>query len=228
VSATSCAILFTKPAVPGRVKTRLIPHLSPQRAAELHAAFQEDAIQRLSPGSYDLHIAWDLAAAEAIPSIPGCPGFRQEGEDLGARLFHALSVRRERYRQLAVVGSDLPGLGQEHIMAAFQGLGQGAEVVLGPAADGGYFLLALRSRALERRLFDGIAWSTESVLESTLQRCEELSLATMLLPVGHDVDTPADLEHLIERFGAGEVESPRTAAVLRAWGFLDSQGEDLS
>jgi len=98
-----------------------------------------------------------------------------------------------------------------------EALDAGREAVLGPAADGGYYLIALRREALHRRLFEGIAWSSPSVFGATLTRLGELGLDTALLPEAHDLDTVADLARFRQRLERrAELRSlcPRTAEVL--------------
>ncbi len=82
--------------------------------------------------------------------------------------------------------------------------------MLGPAEDGGYYLIALRAAALDPRLFAEIPWSTAGVLAATLERCRELGLAVELLPRAADVDTPADLRRLAAEMAAGDLGCPRT------------------
>src|SRR4029077_14050553 len=99
-----------------------------------------------------------------------------------------------------------------------------ADVALGPAEDGGYYLIAVRPGALSRRLFEGIAWSTERVLAQTLERCRELGLRVAMLPMAADVDTPDDLRRLAARLGeepeGGCPACPRTRELLAAWQLL--------
>jgi glycosyltransferase A (GT-A) superfamily protein (DUF2064 family) len=145
---------------------------------------------------------------------------RQEGSDLGERLFRALSWGAGEAESVAAVGSDLPTLSAERVEEAFALLEAGGDVVLGPAADGGYYLIALRRSAVHSRLFAEIAWSTDQVLPTTLARCAELGLRALLLAPGADVDTPADLERLAGELAAGDCGCPRTRALLAAWGRL--------
>lgn len=216
-------LVFTKPARPGRVKTRLIGELTAAEAAELHAAFRDDLCERLAGGDYRLEIAWDLDDGEAVPAGPA-PGTRQVGGDLGARLFHALTGAARRFEAVAAVGSDHPELAPATVDDAFRRLAAGADVVLGPVADGGYFLIALRRDAVRRELFEGVAWSTETVLADTLARARALGLAAELLPPGHDVDRPADLAALARRLAQRDAAAcdacPRTRALLESWGRL--------
>lgn len=222
-------VLFTKPAVPGRVKTRLVGELSPEGAAELHRAFLDDLAERLraaeARGAFELWAAWALEEGEALPPGPGRP-IRQEGKDLGERLFRGLARAADGGGAVAALGSDHPTVPLEAVEEAFRRLAAGADLVLGPSRDGGYYLIALTARsggALRRELFEGIAWSTDRVLGETLERAASLGLRTELLDEGTDVDTPEDLR----RLAAGLAEDPglaalcpRTADLMASWGYL--------
>jgi rSAM/selenodomain-associated transferase 1 len=236
-------VLFTKPAIPGRVKTRLVGHgpgeLSAEGAAELHRAFLDDVAERLlaaeARGELELLTAWALDGPDGqrgdapLPDGPG-RSFRQQGATLGDRLVHGLSVAAEgdaavaatdpTGAAVAALGSDHPTVSTETIRDAFERVEAGAEVVLGPSDDGGYFLIALAPGALRRELFDGVAWSTSAVLEQTLERAAGLGLSVELLPTGHDVDTAEDLDRLARELSDPEVAAlcPRTRALLAAWG----------
>lgn len=220
-------LLFTKPAREGRVKTRLIGDLTPAQAAALHTAFLDDLLDRLREGlreeDIELRLAWALEPGEAVPSGP-LPGVRQEGSDLGERLYRALSGAAAEGGAVMALGSDHPTLPLTLVHRAFERVEAGADVVLGPAEDGGYYLIALRPEAVAPRLFEGIAWSTPQVLAATLDRCRELGLRVELLPAASDVDTPEDLRRLAARMAAeGDLGCPRTYALLASLGLLPSQ-----
>ncbi len=240
-----CLLLYTKPARPGRVKTRLIGaalkegrrNLSPQgisaeQAAQLHAAFLGDLSERLVAGRFRLRVAWALAAGEeSFPAdlVTGADDHvRQEGSDLGARLFHGLAAAAGRFPAaaagrfpvIAAVGSDHPELALETVEEAFERLESGADAVFGPAEDGGYYLVALRAAAVRRELFAGVDWSTGEVLAQSLARCRRLGLETSLLKGGHDVDVARDLRRLAARLQASSDLCPRTRALLADWGWL--------
>ncbi len=212
-------LLFTKPARAGRVKTRLIGDLSAGEAAELHAAFLGDLVERLGQGAFSLHLAWALEPGEEIPPGP-VPGVRQSGADLGDRLYRALAEAAQAAPFVAALGSDHPTLPLDLAHRAFAALEAGTDVVLGPAEDGGYYLIALRAAAVRRRLFADVPWSTPGVLAATLERCRELGLAVELLPEAADVDTPEDLRRLAARLAAGEADCPRTKDLLATWNRL--------
>ncbi len=215
-----CLLVFTKPARPGRVKTRLIGALDAGRAAELHQAFLDDLVARLRGGRFALKIAWALERGEDQPSSP-LPAVRQRGKSLGERLYAALREAADEHRFVAAVGSDHPRLPLELVDRAFRELEGGAQVVLGPARDGGYYLIAAAARALSRELFEGVPWSTDGVLEATLERCRRLGLRPCFLPPADDVDTPGDLARLARELAGGSgPECPRTRGLLATWGHL--------
>jgi rSAM/selenodomain-associated transferase 1 len=197
-------LLFTKPARQGRVKTRLIGDLTAAQAAELHAAFLDDLLARLAGGSFELRLAWAMEPGEPVPIDywPGVDSSRQEGADLGDRLFGALAAAARGGAAVAALGSDHPTIEIDLVERAFAAVEGGADVALGPAEDGGYYLIALAAGAVRRRLFEEVPWSTDGVLAATLARCDELGLAVELLPVGADVDTPADLARLAAHLAA--------------------------
>lgn len=217
-------LVFTKPAHPGRVKTRLVGEgtgeLSAAQAAELHEAMTLDLLDRLAGGRFDLRVAWALEPGEEPPGWSP-PWVRQEGPDLGARMHAALSgSAAEGCAAVAAVGTDHPLLGRTEVEEAFARVEAGAGAVFGPAADGGYYLVALAAgAALRPEIFEGIAWSTPAVLAETHARCRRLGLAVELLPEGRDVDTPEDLAALPGLL-AGAGGAPRTAALLARWGRL--------
>lgn len=218
-------VLFTKPAVPGRVKTRLVGELSAAEAAQLHRAFVEDVAERLlaaeARGELELLTAWALEDREPLPEGPG-RSFRQAGATLGDRLHRGLAAASAGGAPVAALGSDHPTVTIATVADAFARLEAGADVVLGPSADGGYFLIALAPHAVRQELFAGVAWSTGAVLDETLERAASLGLAVELLDEGYDVDDARDLRHLADQLADPEQAAlcPRTHALLAAWGRL--------
>ena len=235
----AAVVMLTKPPVAGRVKTRLIGALDAAETARLHWAFVEDLAAELNRGAFSLAVAWALESGEQPPRVDGQPfaaETTQIGSSLGDRLFYALSELGKRYRLLAAVGSDHPELEASTVERGFERLRtREVDVVLGPSDDGGYYLFGLRSEALDERLFQGVAWSTESVLEQTRERCRELGLRVGLLDVVADIDTPEDLRRLCDRLRAlggrasaparglatgARALAPRTRLLLEEWSWL--------
>lgn len=216
-----CLVLLSKPPVPGRVKTRLHGALTEKQAAELHRAFLEDFESRCEKGSFDLWMAWALEDGEA-PPLGIYPVLRQKGSSLGERIFQALRQAGCEFDLIAAVGSDHPELSLRNLELAFDKLEDGFDVVVGPAGDGGYYLIGFRARALDERVFGGVSWSTSSVLSQTMETCAFLGLSLYLLPTVADIDTPADLEQLCGRLGEkSEDACPNTYRLLEIWGFLN-------
>jgi rSAM/selenodomain-associated transferase 1 len=139
----------------------------------------------------------------------------QRGADLGERLYNALTEAALDHSLVAVAGSDLPGLDAATVEEAFDRLHREDDVVLGPAADGGYYLLAVRAERLHPRLFANVAWSSDRVLAQTIERCGELGLRWSTLSSRRDVDRPQDLEWLEASLRDGLLVSPRVADWLR-------------
>ncbi len=218
-------LLFTKPAHPGRVKTRLVGALSEAQTAEIHAAFVSDLTERLQGGRYHFQISWAVSEDEDFPAglvIGGGENVRQADGNLGDRLHRGMAAAAERSELVAAIGSDHPELRPETVEEAFQKLEEGADAVFGPTADGGYYLVGLRRSAVRPEVFDGIAWSTATVLAESLERCRHLGLTVAQLPAGRDIDVPADLEALALRLRATLQGCPRTRALLATWGYLEA------
>ncbi len=212
--------LFTKPSRAGRVKTRLVGDLSADQAAELHAAFLGDLAEELASDRFDLSFAWALEDGEVPPPAP-VHAVRQRGVDLGERLANGLLDLAADRPAVAAVGSDSPQLRRERLEEAFAALDAGADVCLGPAEDGGYYLIAVKSSALEPRIFVDIPWSTSAVYLQTLAACHDLGLRVATLPRERDVDTPEDLAWLAEELAREPDRCPRTRALLARWSRLE-------
>ncbi len=215
-------LLFARAPVAGEVKTRLIAPdgLTADGAALLHRAFVGDLSHRFADGAWETVLMWALEPGEAPPAdlAPDSMAWRrQEGRDLGERLYRGLAWAARDAVAVAAVGSDHPELSAARVEGAFAWLETGCDLVLGPARDGGYYLIGLRREALHRRLFEGIRWSTSSVLAATVAHADQLGLSVRQLPVEGDVDTVADLARLRAGFKAEpELRSAcrRTAEVL--------------
>ena len=182
------------------MKTRLAATIGADAAASVYAAFLADLAA--------VHAEAVLYVAE--PGFPvelagGLPIRVQHGPDLGARMARAFEDGVE-----VLIGSDLPTVSQEDITAA-RTLLRDHDLVLGPAEDGGYWLIAM-SRPLD--VLGGIAWSTSDVLDQTLARADQLGLRVALLDTRFDVDTVDELRRLARLPDL----PPHTAAVVAAWG----------
>jgi rSAM/selenodomain-associated transferase 1 len=187
--------VFVKQPRPAAVKTRLAPALGADAAAELYRALVEHVLEATTPegSEYERLVFYDPPdAAEAMRAwLPAGRLRRQSAGDLGARLADAFARTFARGAQrVAIVGSDVPGLTRGVVVAAFDALEQ-ADVVLGPAHDGGYYLVALREPRPE--LFRHVSWSTPSVLQQTLALATSAGLRVVQLAPQRDLDTLDDL-----------------------------------
>lgn len=219
-------LLFAKPPVPGRVKTRLAPLLGPEGAAELYAAFLEDVVAAvgrveaeaelwLEPPAGQDRAGRAAARAEAAVLAERLGlGLRwqAEGTGLGARLRGAFERAFADGGAAAVaLGSDHPTLPPARLAEAFRMLGT-SQVTVGPSRDGGYYLIGLARSAWPAAadLFREVPWSTPRVLAVTRERIESLRLRARELPAWYDVDEPGDLAVLRRDVNADS----RTAAAL--------------
>jgi rSAM/selenodomain-associated transferase 1 len=180
------------------VKTRLAATIGPEAAAELYRALVEHVLEATTPrpGDYERLVFFDPPGAleEMRAWLPGVRLLPQGSGDLGERMADAFARAFARgARRVAIVGTDVPGVTRETILAALSAL-DAADVALGPAEDGGYWLLALREPRPE--LFAGIAWSTETVAAETRSRAAASRLWLRELPALRDLDTHDDLRGL--------------------------------
>lgn len=188
-------IVFLKHPEPGTVKTRLIPVLGAEIAADLYRALCEVVFAGTVPRPGEFERLVFFAPPEAAEQVRGwLPGVRllpQAGGDLGARMSGAFARAFDRgAERAALIGTDSPAVSRATVVEALEAL-DAADLVLGPAEDGGYYLLALRKPRPE--LFDGMTWSTTVVLEETVARADTAGLRVHLLAPLRDIDTPEDL-----------------------------------
>jgi len=190
-------VIFTRYPQPGHTKTRLIPELGPQGAAHLqrqmteHTLRQVHVLQQRRSVKVTLQFAGgDRPAMERWLGQGWTYQPQREG-DLGDRLIAAMEAAFQAgASRLVMIGIDCPGLSAELLEQAFATL-DNSDGVLGPAADGGYYLIGMRSPY--PALFENIAWSTDTVRAETLAIAHRLNLQFHLLPLLSDVDYPADL-----------------------------------
>ncbi len=193
-------ILMLKFPTPGAVKTRLAPALGQQRACELHRALVRQTLAEVArfakqePVAIEVRVAAAPDATAVRAWLGDAVAIRDQGEgDLGDRMDRAvICAFSEGSSSVVVIGGDCPQLTAEHLSAAFATLAQ-SDAVLGPAADGGYYLIGQR-RPLSV-LFHGIRWGSTEVLAQTLAVARAHSIVVAQLATLHDVDLPEDLRH---------------------------------
>lgn len=188
-------ILFAKYPEAGRVKTRLAGELGSEAALEIYRQVLQDMIARTesSSGGYCRVLCYDPPdrGGEFQKNYPGFFAYwPQSSGDLGQRMARAFQQSfQEGAHQTILVGSDIPGLNETFIRDAFERLSK-RDLILGPARDGGYYLIGAKS--LHPFLFQKIHWSTSQVLSETLVRAQENHLDVELLSELSDIDTYED------------------------------------
>lgn len=255
-AGSPCLVVFARAPVPGQVKTRLCQPgpesapgaaLTPEQAARLHAAFVADVCRSGAQSgirSRRLYVAGDKNHPE-LQQLAGEHGYslcEQRGGDLGARMDAAITAELGKgASSVVLIGTDSPTLPTGYLQRAAQWLEGEVEVVLGPAADGGYYLVGAR-RSIPELFASGIAWGTAQVLPATLLRLQSLragGAGVGLLPFFYDVDTPQDLRLLAAhlhltgpgRAGRGtdndaaresltDLQAPETYVALQSLGWL--------
>lgn len=188
-------IVFAKVPRAGEVKTRLIPRLGAEGAAALHRQLVQRTLATVCEaglGPVELHAAPDAndAFLRDCAQRHGVTLQPQRGGDLGARLCHAFDDALARHGRVLIVGTDCPVLTAQHLRDAAAALAAAHDAVLIPAEDGGYALIGLTR--CDYRLFDGIAWGGDTVLEATRERLRALHWRWHELETLWDIDRPED------------------------------------
>lgn len=197
-------IIFVRFPGAGKAKTRLIPALGRKGAADLQRRMTEHLLQRLHPLFRDENIHCSISytggTAQKMKTWlgDGLAFRKQEGDDLGQRMLHAFAGSRTiGARHTILLGSDCPAVDDHVIRTAFAGLSR-HDLVIGPAADGGYYLIGMNNRCeplQQNFLFTDISWGTHRVFQQTIERAQETKQTWLTLPILHDIDRPEDLEH---------------------------------
>ena len=192
-------ILFTRYPEPGRTKTRLIPALGAQGAAALQRRMSEAIVTCMVRFAAQYPVSLEIRYADGNQQgmeawlSSDIPCLDQGEGDLGDRLRLAFAQAfAQGSRQVVVIGADCPDLTPALLAQAFGAL-ESRDLVLGPAMDGGYYLIGLNRPA--PALFAEIPWGSGEVLTATLNQAQDLNLSTHLLEPLADVDRPEDLRH---------------------------------
>lgn len=190
-------ICFTRVPRSGQTKTRLMGLLTPEQCAGLHWAFLKDlarVYRRVDAALFIAHTPdpdWE-ALKEKFPFAEGF--FPQTGDELGARMDHALrKVLAMGYEAVVLTGADLPAMTEDHLHSGFAALEQ-ADISLGPTTDGGYYLIGARKPCPE--VFSSQQYGCATVFENTLAAAKSAGLSVGFAAVCGDVDTPEDLKKL--------------------------------
>ncbi|GCF10262.1 TIGR04282 family arsenosugar biosynthesis glycosyltransferase [Dictyobacter arantiisoli] len=221
MSDTALVLLARYPEA-GQGKTRLAQTLGKVETMRIYTSFLRDLATRFVDSPYDLHWAYTpqycdfltfAATLLPAPRAVSWQAFAQQGPDLGARLQYAFrTMAAHQYKRTILIGSDTPHISRAVLVQAKQAL-DSADVVLGPAEDGGYYLIAMQ-RPYD--VFSAIPMSTELVLEMTIAKARQQHLKVTLLETLFDIDTQTDLLRLQQMLQENRELAPHTAACLDA------------
>jgi rSAM/selenodomain-associated transferase 1 len=213
-----CVLLFVKFPEKEKVKYRLAVGLTDDIAVELYRNFVLDTLSMLEGLSLSFYVCFYPPADQKkfftwlgtqYQFLP------QEGADLGERMRSCFTrAFTIGFHRVVLIGSDSPDLPGDYLNKAFTGL-QKKDVVLGPAIDGGYYLIGFRNTTFTPSVFEEIHWSTPSVLAGTMANIQKANRTMYLLPSWSDVDTIDDLKRLAIRSKNTAFKSSRTITYLR-------------
>ncbi len=213
-----CLLVFVKYPQKGKVKLRLSADLDKTIVQELYRCFVHDTLVTAQKINAQLRICFFPADEKEkfqewlgnnLVFVP------QKGSDLGERMKQCSSdACGEGFRRVVLIGSDSPDLPVIYLEHAFQEL-QTHDIVLGPASDGGYYLIGFQRSSFEPSVFDDVEWGTAFVLTQTLQKIQHTKKNVILLPQWRDVDTFYDLKQLIKRNKNTSFKSSQTITYLQ-------------
>ena len=199
---TQALAIFCKTPERGFVKTRLAASVGEQKALEIYLDLLKITDEETRLFSSSRYLFLTSAVEDSIEKMRSTLQEQdlftasktsyttQQGEDLGQRMSTAFENLFKKHRSVVLIGCDLPDLTSALISNAFDAL-QSNDLVIGPSCDGGYYLIGLNKETSD--LFKEISWSTEKVLNQTLEKAERLSLKVQLLDRLRDIDTLEDL-----------------------------------
>ena len=223
---SSVLAIFAKAPLVGQVKTRLCPPLLPAEATKLYRCFLLDSVARAcSVPDVDVCLAFTPIDSESLfrELLPFSLRYLpQRGASLGEREANVFTdLLQVGYDRVIIVGSDIPTLPLAHLENAFILLADPQnDVVIGPSADGGYYLLG--ARRLHSILFENINWSTATVFAETLAQAQQARLRVAQVPTCYDVDEKDDLQKLITELTppGNAIRAPRTRVLLERLGLF--------
>lgn len=204
--ANAGLFILTRFPQPGRTKTRLIPALGAEGAAQLQRHMTEFLIERLQGICHRRAIRFEIhftgaKLSQMLDWLGHQVPLRPQGEGhLGQRIGHAFDQGfTSGLQRVLIIGSDCPSIGEPHIAQALTHL-ETHDLVLGPATDGGYYLVGLKGP--KPQLFEGIRWGHSCVLEQTAAIATRQRLSAAYLPPLTDIDRPEDLPRYWEDFSS--------------------------
>ncbi len=215
----NAVIVFLKAPEKGRIKTRLSKVLDESFVIELYKGFIRDTLLVL-PSIADKFIYFlPSEKKDEVISWLG-NGYQyavQTGQDLGEKMSNAFKDGFSKgYDRLVLIGTDIPEISKSHLHQAFDAL-ETKDAVIGPASDGGYYLIGFNKESFSEKIFHGIHWSTTNVFGETLKAMVEMNLQYEQVLELNDVDTPEDLNALVLRIKNGGRTGPHTRKILESY-----------
>lgn len=215
-------LVFARVPEPGLVKTRLAATLGDERALEIYRAMIDDVLRSVTPlsASCEIEVLWtgseDVDGAALRAAFPGVDLAMQAGKDLSERLDVAFSERIVFHQadKVIAIGIDEPAVSASCLEHAFRLL-DSCEYVIGPASDGGYWLIGCRGDAFRSEIFHDIPWGTSGVLAATRDKIRSIGATLATLGMRGDIDVEDDLR----AFAAIADDASAVGAVLRNWGW---------
>jgi hypothetical protein len=211
-------LFFVKAPLPGRVKSRLAASLGEEDALRLYRAFVEDMLETIDGSGLPARVF--VHPPDAISAVPAWLGRHrryhpQDGADLGARMANGFrGIFAQGCSRAVLIGSDLPDLPSCLLHEALDALDRN-DAVIGPARDGGYYLIGFRRETFLPAVFHGIRWSGDDVFVRTAEHLRNNGISTHILPRWRDVDTVDDLRDLARRTEGTAFAGSRTMRAVK-------------
>ena len=194
-----CLLFFVKYPEKGKVKSRLAAGIGDDSAVIVYKNIVDQMLSRLKKGPFPLYICFfPKNAQKPIKNWLGREYhyLPQHGKDLGGRMRNGfIDGFAMGYKRVVLIGSDIPDLPMKYIEEAFKSLKE-MDAVIGPALDGGYYLIGFNQSTFSPQVFEGIAWGTKTVFDETMKKLKRLRRVVHTLPYQRDVDTAEDLKRL--------------------------------
>ncbi len=212
-----CILVFLKYPEAGRVKTRLSVDIGDLHSVGIYRCFVLDLLSTIKRLERDLVLC--IAPDSSIDRFNEWLGSNyayvfQQGDDLGQRMKNSFDdIFSKGYERAVLIGSDIPDLPLDIIHEAFGALSE-RDSVIGPAEDGGYYLIGFRRDAIVGEVFEGIRWSAHTVFNETVSILKRLGVSLHTLPEWYDVDTLGDLFNLVERSKKSDFRFSKTISYV--------------
>jgi uncharacterized protein len=200
-------IVFCKPPVFGKVKTRLATSIGDEKALRVYIALTEAVFQHITEYPVSAYVS-NAEGQQSVTEWLGCSVTPQRGESLGDRLINAIQDEFDAgYSHVVVIGSDTIYLDDTHVRSAVEGLVK-APVSFGPTSDGGFYLIGVSNslgssmgqspRQILQQLFSTVKWSSESVMQTILNNASRMNIQIQLGKHLNDIDTIEDLDYVLK------------------------------